>query len=241
MAVVSPDLLLVSVHDLQRVQLVDTRAGRVVSEVKLQSNPRGVCLIRSDKAAVTVKGKKVQMLNVFGQTLNMGIALDVKHESWGITKVGDTSFVLSYEDSPWLEVITPEGNVVHQFDKNRTTKHFIWPDFLTTSVDGYVYVSDMGTEKITKLNASLQLIQTFSSPLLDSPRGIISISPDLLLVCSNRNHSIVLLNTSSGKSSILLGVQDGIAHPRSLSYCHEKKLLYVALEFADSLNVYMRS
>ena len=241
MALVSPDILLLSFFNLQKVQLVDTREGRVVSEVKLQSNPRGVCLIRSDKAVVTVKGKKVQMLHVFWQTLNMGIALDVKTEAVGITKVGDTSFVLLYVDSPWLEVITVDGNVVHQFEKNRTTKHFICPYFLTTSVDGYIYVSDWGTNKITELNSSLQLIQTFSSPLLDSPRGIISISPDQLLVCSQGNHRIVLMNIRTGESSILLGEQDGIHTPTLLSYCHEQKRLYVAEWSTNSLNVYRPS
>ena len=238
MAVVSPDILLVSVHDLQKVQLVITRTGHVASEVELQSNPRGLCLTRGDQAVVTVVGKKVQIINVSGLTLNMGIAIDVQKEALGITKIGDASFVLSYDDSPWLEVITIEGKVVHQYDKNGTSKHFKRPDFLTTPVDGFIYVSDCGTTTITKLNSSLQQLQTFSSPLLSWPQGIIFINPGQLLVCNTNDHRIVLMNTNTGMSSILLEKQDGIKYPRSLSYCPERKMLYVAPWWTNSLKLY---
>jgi len=135
-------------------------------------------------------------------------------------------------------VVTTDGKVSHQFDKEGTSQHFKWPDFLTTSVDNLIYVSDYGTNTITRLNSSLQLLQTFPSPLLSWPRGIISISPDQLLVCSYYNGRIVVLNTRTGKSSILLGYQDGIVCPWSLIYCPEQKKLYVAKYQTDKLNVY---
>jgi len=93
---------------------------------------------------------------------------------------------------------------------NGTAHHFKYPYNLTTSADNYVYVSDLGTNNITKIDFSLQLLQTFSCPLLSSPRGITSITPDLLLVCSYNNSSVVLLNTSTGKWSLVLVYQDRI-------------------------------
>jgi len=228
---------LVSVSDDEKVQLIDTRVRRVVSKVKMPNRPRRQCLTRSGQLAVTMGGKKVQMINIHGQTLTKTTVLDVKKQPWGITSVGHTSFALSYKHSPWLEVIATDGTVLHQFNNEGTTQPFKYPYFLTSD-EGYVYVSDRITNKITKLNFSLQLLQTFSSRLLSWPRGIVSISPDQLLVCSLRNHRIVLLNTSTGKSSILLGEQDGIEYPRSLSYCPKQKKLYVAKLYTDSLAVY---
>jgi len=236
-AVVTPDTLLLSNQTEKNVQLIDTRTGRVLSVVSLQGEPGGLCLTRNDQAAVAVE-EKIQMIDVKGQTLTNSTVLNLRYPLSGITKLDDTSFVLSYNVSPWLEVVTADGKVSHQFDKNGTTQHFKRPDFLTTSVDNLIYVSDNGTNTITRLNSSLQLLQTFSSPLLAMPRGIISISPDQLLMCSYYNDRIVLLNTRTGKSSILLREQAGIYRPWSLSYCPEQTKLYVAKYRSDKLNVY---
>jgi len=238
-AVVSPDTLLVSNLSKKNVQLIDTRSRRVLSVVSLQGEPRGLCLTRSDQAAVAV-AENIQMLNVNGQTLTKSTVLNLRHPLSGITTLGDTSFVLSYNVSPWLEVVTTDGKVSHQFDKDGTTQHFKKPDFLTTSVDNLIYVSDYGTNKITKLNSSLQLLQILPGSLMSTPRGIISVRPDQLLVCSWYHNCIVLINTRTGKSSILLDQsnQDWIYSPWSLSYCPEQKKLYVAAYRSDELNVY---
>ena len=236
-AVVTPDTLLLSNQTEKNVQLIDTRTGRVLSVVSLQGEPGGLCLTRNDQAAVAVE-EKIQMIDVKGQTLTNSTVLNLRYPLSGITKLDDTSFVLSYNVSPWLEVVTADGKVSHQFDKNGTTQHFKRPDFLTTSVDNLIYVSDNGTNKITRLDSSLQMLQTLSSPLLSTPHDIISISPDQLLVCSYYNDRIVLLNTRTGKSSIILGNKDEIHSPFSLSYCPEQKKLYVAALCTDKLNVY---
>jgi len=236
--VVSPNTILLTYKSNQKIQMFDSMAGRVVSEVTLQGCPRGICLTKSDQAAVVVQGQKVQIVDVQRSTLTTSTVVVVKHEPWAITTRNNTSFVVSYNNSPWLEVITTDGNASHQFDKDGTTQRFKFPDFLTTSNDNYVYVSDWYTDEITKLDFSLQLLQTFSSPLLSSPRGIISISPDQLLVCSRDNNRVVLLNTSIGKSSTLLAYQDGIEGPCSLSYCAEQKTLYCARNCTESLNMY---
>jgi len=236
-AVVSPDTLLLSNGTEKNVQLIDTRSGRVLSVVSLQSEPQGLCLTRSDQAAVAV-GANIQMLNIQGHVLTKSTLLELQYSMFGIKKLGDTSFVLSYNVSPWLEVVTTDGKASHQFDKEGTSQHFKWPDFLTTSVENLIYVSDRGTDKITKLDSALLLLQTFSSSQLDSLRGIISISPDQLLVCNWNNHRIVLRNTRTGKSSTLLGYQDGIVCPWSLIYCPEQKKLYVAQYATDKINVF---
>jgi len=202
---------------------------------------RRLCLTRKDQATVTVEGNKVQMINIQGQSITLGKVLTLNYDPWGVSTCGESDLVVSYQTAPWLEVISTEGKVFHHFHQIEKTSHFKYPNFLTTSVDGYIYVSDWGTNTITKLDSSLHLLKTFASRLLDCPFGIISISPDQLLVCSMSNHRIVLLNTSTGKSSILLGERDRIVCPRSLSYCHEKKKLYVAESLTKSLKVYRLS
>jgi len=226
--------------------MVETRDGRVLSEMSIPywiSKPliTRLCLTRNGQAALTVEVNKVQMINIRGQSITMGTLLTLKYDPWGVSTCGESDLVVSYHTAPWLEVISTDGSVRHRFHQTGATGQFICPNFLTTSVDDYIYVSDWKTKTITKLDSSLQLIQTFSSPLVDCPQAIIFISPDQLLVCSYANDRIVLLNTSTGKSSILLGEQDGIKRPWSLSYCTERQKLYVARLQTDILNAYKLS
>jgi len=225
------DYLLLSNSSQAKVQLVDTRDGRVVSEVSMPyliRKPiiRRLSLLRYDQAAVAVSNK-VQTINIEGQNLTLGTALNLKGDPVGVSTCGKSDLVVSYCKAPWLEVISTDGKPLHQFDEKGTSQHFKLPKFLTTSIDGYVFVSDRGTNTITKMNTSLQLLQTFSSALLTSSRGIISISPDQLLVCSDLNHCIVLLNTNTGTLSTILGEEDGLQYPCSLSYRPEQRKLYV--------------
>ena len=244
--VVSPDCILLCNNSKAKVQLVDTMDGRVLSEVHgpywiRKPQMRRLCLTRNDQAAVTVEGKKVQIIDVPAQSINLGTVLTLNYDPWGVSTCGENDLVVSYLTAPWLEVLSTDGSVRHQFLQTGTSSHFKNPNFLTTSVDGYVYVSDLGTDKITKLDPSLQLLQTFSSSLLSTPHGIISISPDQLLVCSPVNDRIVLLNTGVGKSSTLLEKQDGIYRPKSLSYCLVQKRLYVTQWKTNSLDMYQLS
>jgi len=244
--VVSSDYILLCFVLNPKVKLVNTRDGRILSEVSVTSWAKflfsnmwyRLSLIRKDRAAVAFSNK-IQFINIQGQSITLGTVLKLKHDPVDVSRCGNSDLVVSYFTAPWLEVISPDGSVCHQFRQNGTTSHFGYPENLTTSVDGYIYVSDRDTNKITKLDSSLQLLQTFSDPLLNKPCATISVSPDQLLVCSYDNYRIVLINTSTGESSILLGPEDGIERPMSLTYCPEQEKLYVTQEGA--LKVYKRS
>ena len=239
-AVVSPDTILLTNGDEFKVKLFDIKKGHAVSEMTLLGYPRGLCLIRSNQAVVAVKGKKVQFFNLESRNyLTKGFVLDVNHDPFSIARINDTSFVISYHYYPWLEVLTTDGKVSHQFDKDGKTQYFKFPNHITSSTDNYVYVSDFVTNTITKLDFSLQLLVTFCSPLLTSPRGIISVSSDQLLVCSTLGcwdkHLIVMLNTRTGEWSTLLENQE---RSSTLGFCPEQKKLYAAKYPTDRFNVY---
>jgi len=63
-ALVSPDTVLLSNSSNWMVQMFDLRAGRIVSEVTLQGCPQGLCITRSDQAAVAVPVLGVQIIDV---------------------------------------------------------------------------------------------------------------------------------------------------------------------------------
>jgi len=241
MAVVSPDMLLVSNCSKKCVQLLDCLKGEVVSEVKLQDFPLSMCLTDRNTAAVNVAGKKIWMIAVTDKTLTKKGELTASGIIHGLTS-SKNSLVVCYHCQPWLEVISMDGNVLHQFDKKGNSQHFKYPNYMCTTPDGSVFISDWETNTIINVDAQLNLLQAFSSPLLKEPWGITAVTEDQILVCSNRNHSILLLQPSTNTMSTLLGMDDGIEYPYCLTYCPDQKKVYVATPGTiDTMNVYQMS
>jgi len=240
LAIVSPDMLLVSNWDEQCVQLLDCLKGEVVSEVQLQSRPFRICLTDRNTSAVNVGDRKIQMIKVQDKTLTKGRELTVSGIMFGLTSCRN-SLVVSYYNQPWLEVISMDGKVLRQFDKSEKSQHFKNPIFMCTTPGGSVFVSDYGTDTITKVDAQLNILQTFTSPLLKEPRGITAVTEDQILVCSSKNHSILLLQPSTNTMSTLLGKDDGIEYPYSLTYCPDQKKVFVAPGKTALIKVYQMS
>jgi len=240
LAVVSPDLLLVSNYSKDCVQLLDCLKGELVSEVKLQDMPYRICLTDSNTAAVQLKGRRIQMIKLKDNTLTKGRELTVSEDVYGLTS-SRNSLVVSYQSQPWLAVISMDGKVLHQLGKSGKSQQFKYPEFMCTTPGGSVFISDCGTYTITKVDAQLNLLQTFTSPLLQYPRGITAVTEDEILVCSQRNNSIVLLQPSTNTMSTLLGEDDGIEKPFLLTYCPDQKKVYVGSTYPATLKVYQVS
>jgi len=238
LAVVSPDMLLVSNYSKQCVQLLDCLKGEVVSEVQLQEQPYRMCLTDRNTAAVNVGGGKIQMIKVKDKTLSKGRELTVSENIRGQTSCRN-SLVVSYSSQPWLEVISMDGKVLHQFDKSGKSQHFKYPDFMCTTPGGSVFISDNGTHTITKVDGQLNILQTFTSPLLQEPCGITAVTEDQILVCNY--NSLVLLQPSTNTMSTLLGKDEVIKCPYSLTYCPDQKKVYIASGYTNFFKVYQMS
>jgi len=238
MAIVTPDTLLVSnnMRNMRkRVQLMDSGKGGVLSQVQLQDNAGTLCLTDRNMAAVSM-GKKIQMIKVKDNTLTLGRVLTVSNSILGITS-SRNCLVVSYSQPPWLEVVSMDGQVQHQFVKKENSQPFISPRYICTAPDGSVFISDFHKKEITKVDDQLNLLQNFTSPLLlQGPLGITAVTENQILVCIQKNNSLVLLQLGevvdkrhiTNTMSTLLGKDDGIELPDSLAYCPDKKKLYVA-------------
>jgi len=237
MAAVTPGTLLISNKIEKCVQLLDNRKGRLLCEVELQDVPGRMCLTDRNTAAVCVGEDEIQMIQVKDKTLTLGRVVTVGKNILGITSSGNTLMV-SYWKKPWLEKVSMDGLVLKQFDMKGNPQHFQYPDFMCTTPDGSVFISDHGTKIITQVDKSLKIHQMFTSPLLFDPWGITAVTEDQILVCSCHNHSIVLLQLSTNTISTLLGKDDEIHFPPSLAYCPDQKKLYVASFLSDKIKVY---
>jgi len=239
MAAVTPGTLLISNVRMKCVQLLDSRKGRLLCEVQLRDQPGKMCLTDRNTAAVCVGVDKIPIIQVKGKTLTICGVVTVGKYVLGITS-SRNSLVVSYSKKPWLEKVSMDGKVLKQFDMKGNPQHFHSPGFMCTTPDGSVFISDKSKKLITQVDESLNLLQTFTSPLLKYPRGIIAVMEDQILVCSysRENHSILMLQPSTNTMSTLLGEEDEIERPYSLAYCPDEKKLFVASSSAEIIKVY---
>jgi len=224
---VSDTRMLVTVWGERKVRLVDSQTGRAVAHITLEHKPYTVCMLDNNTAVVALPlEKKVQFLNIHGDSLTLGRSLKVNGDVWGIARI-EEGLVVSYRSSPWLEVLAVNGTVLHRFTPAVMRAVFVWPSFIATSADNMVYVSDAGTSAITQLDSNLRVTKTFSDPMLKKPYGLISVSADQVLVCSRGKHGILLLCPSTGVITSILDQQDGIKEPWALTFSPSQRKLYV--------------
>jgi len=228
-AAVTPSTLLISNERKKCVQLLDSRKGRLLCEVQLRDQPGKMCLTDRNTAAVCVGVDKIQIIQVKGKTLTLCGVVTVGKYVLGITS-SRNSLVVSYWKKPWLEKVSMDGKVLKQFDMRQNPEHFKFPHYICSTPDGSVFISDCSTQMITQVDVSLNLLQTFTSPLLKYPRGITAVMEDQILVCNysmENPHSILLLQPSTNTVTTLLGEEDEIECPYSLTYCPGEKKLFV--------------
>jgi len=227
-SVVSSSKMLLCDPARKKVNLVDSTAGGVIASVSVPGGPKRICLLDEEMAAVSLEGRKIQFIKVEHCSLTLDSVLGVSNDICGITML-DNKLITSFTDPPGVQMMSLDGKVMYTVDNQKAGRNvFKQPYFLTTSMDGFIYVSDWNNHTVTKLDQRLNVLRIYNDPSLQLPRGIISISRDQLLVCSIHNHSISLLNTRTGNTTVLLGWQDGLKTPWALSYCPTERKLFVA-------------
>jgi len=237
-AVLSPTELLVCNYHSKTVSLVDSIEGDVVATVSTPGRPRMICFLSEGISAVALEGKKVQLLKVGRGTLTLDNVLEFDKEMYGIASLNN-NLVLSSIDPSCIEMMTLEGKVICTFDNEKDGRQvFHNPVYLTNYKDGHIFVSDCDGNTVTKLDNRLNVMRTYTDLNLQSTSGIISISRDQLLVCSYDNHRIVLLNTRTGNTTVLLAEQDGLSYPYALSNCHTERKLFVASGYGSNIQAY---
>jgi len=180
---------------------------------------------------------QIQMIQVKDNKLTLGRVLTVRRNICGIA-FSRNCLVVSYSKPPWLEVVSMDGQVQHQFDKKGNSQHFKFPRYMCTTPDGSVFISDNDTNTITQVDTQLNLLQTFTSPLLQDRWGITAVTEDQILVSSWKNHRLLLLQPSTNTVSTLLGKDDGIEFPNSLTYCTDQKKLYISQCITNNIKVF---
>ena len=130
------------------------------------------------------------------------------------------NFVVSFHDPPGVRIISKDDAVIHKLDNTTAGREvFKEPRWIATTSDDSIYVTDWGTDEITRLDSSLIILQMFSGSMLSAPHGIISLNRDQLLVCNKFNNNILTLRPSTSNITILLDKQHELENQLSLCFC----------------------
>jgi len=228
-AVLSTTRVLVTEQTYNTVRLVDSQNAGVVAKLTLPETPWKVCLVRDGRAAVTLPAqKRIQFIRMDRDTLTLDKSVDMNGAVIGIA-ASDSHLVVSYHNPGRVEKITMEGKVTHKLN-NQTAGKILFqiPNNIAISESGYIVISDFRTNIITQLDENLQVIQTFTSPMMKTPAGIVFVNSTQLLVAARHSHNIILLDTITCTMTTLLGHADGIQDPHALGWCPVSKALYVS-------------
>ncbi|XP_052779320.1 uncharacterized protein LOC128216714 [Mya arenaria] len=213
------------------VKLVDTTTNKMVSQVKLPGQPWDLCLLPGERAAVNLPGlKEIQFVST-QENVTLQDVVKVDGACHGIDFCDD-NLIVSSTNPAKVVLMDMKGKVKKSVDKGSSGKPlFQYPEFLTVTRDSQtppvIYVSDRGTSTITKLSISLEVLQSYQDPLLELPHGLAAMGDNQLLVCGWSSDNILLLDTLTGKITQLLGKEEGIEWPYSVTYCSLRKMLFV--------------
>ena len=229
MVVVSERRILLSDWKNRSVLLVDSEKGEALASVSVPGRPWGVCMVHASCAAVTLSDKKqIQFVNMATDSLTTAEAVTVMGNVRGIATM-DNLMAVTYLDPPALELVSKVGKRLHRVDNTSAGRElFMSPHYVVVS-GARVFVSDWSTNTITMLGDHLQLLASFTEPhILKSPRGIISLDENQLLVCGYRSDNIVLLQVNRRHMSVILKEKDDVYDPRALAFCHDTRTVYMA-------------
>jgi len=234
MAVLPGDLLLLADFRNQSVKLADPASGLLLDQLRLPGQPSRLCLLPGDRAAVIIPGKSViQTISITMKKLSLQDVINIGHACCGINNVNDY-FVVGFDNPAKVVLIDKKGKVyksiIAEFKNHTLFKHPTYICVTNENTSKVIYISDQGTKTITRLSEELQVMQTFTDPALQDPRGLVSLVGGQLLVVDNVGSSTSTLNVldvTTGQVTSLLGQKENLCCTFCVAVSHTLGTVYV--------------
>ncbi|XP_045195070.2 uncharacterized protein LOC123550707 [Mercenaria mercenaria] len=238
--VISSDTIACADWANNSVKLVETKTGKVTSEIHLSSQPWDLTSISDDQLAVTVTSEnKIQYLhNRSG--LSKSNSIDVVGRCRGIA-YNKENLVVSYDDPSKVEILNMYGKVLRCL-KTDTSGNALFerPYYVVASADGEsVYVSDNEKHSVTRLTFDGEMLGTYKDTELRCPRGLVVCRDGSLLVCSSHGHSVHLISSECNKLKVMLRRKEGGEFCQAICYFDAADKLYLSnFTLSDQIRVY---
>lgn len=202
-------------------------------------------MVTRESVAVTLPSlDTVQFLSIKEprEALEMSESFKVEGYCTGIDCCYERLFV-SYSLPPKIEIFTVEGDLLESFTNSASgTPLFKNPQYIAANTDA-IFVSDSDANAVVKVSFYGDVLATYTDPALQTPQGVAISSEDRLLVCSQGNHTLHLLNTNCEKVGVALSKDDGLWWPHTVDVCPHTKTVYIGFtsgqpEFDNYLSMY---
>ena len=233
------------------VNMIDAYTGRLISHVQLPGQPKKLCLLPGNRAAVSLPDKKmIQTIDVSADQLKLQDSVNVNEKCRGLAYLNN-NFIVGLEDKQCVASIHIKGQLLKSVSKDNTGKQlFIFPNNICATKEkspSSIYVSDSGTYTITRLSEELDVLQTFKVPGPLWPGGLTTAGGGQLLVrqCGfNVDNRLLVLDTSTGEYTELslgLGTRTVLCYGACVAFCPRLGRVYVymkRLNGNDHIQVY---
>ncbi|XP_052765128.1 uncharacterized protein LOC128206591 [Mya arenaria] len=239
-ALLSYRCLLLADYNNFSVKLVDVPSRTVTSRLQLPDKPRDVCVLPNDQAAVTFPFTyKVQLLSTKEGQLSRGKEIEVSSKCSGIASYNNSLYV-SYTSNPRIEEMSLDGQIISTFQTDDGRQLFQAPYYLTVSASTppTLYVSDHVANTVLQLSMDGKVLWESVDKLITRPESVVDVGLGQLLVCGHESNNVMLLTERDGKMTEILGENDGLTRPFSVTFCPLTRAIVVGMYNSDSLKVF---
>ena len=210
---------------------IDVTTNTVTSQLSLTSEPGDITLLPGDQAAVTLPGeKKIQFISTKGRLSCLG-SISVSGHCYGIGLVG-YNLVVSYSTPSKVEIMEYTGRVIKTITTDNSGYNlFSYPRSITVGREKsgeMIYVSDSGTNTITKLSVKGKILGTYKHKNWCHIFGLTCVGEGQVLVCNGIGNTVDVVSDDGKDIVTLLDSTHGIEKPRALCYCPSQATLYVS-------------
>ena len=235
MAVLPSDLLLLADISNKSVKLADPVSGKLLDQLQLPDQPWRLCLLPGDRAAVTIPGKStIQTMSVTNNKLVLQNVIHIKEKCYGIDSIKDL-FVIGFNNPAKVALVDCQGKIYKSISNDSQGKAlFQYPNYICVTTENtrkVIYVSDHGTETITRLSEELQVLQSFTDPALQNPRGLVSVGGGQLHVVHYGGlffpSTLSMLDVTTGQFTPLLGREENLRNTSCVAVSHTLGTVYV--------------
>ncbi|KAH3717361.1 hypothetical protein DPMN_060147 [Dreissena polymorpha] len=215
--VLSEDQILVADCINKRVKLLNHQY-QVVGHYDLNGFPSDMFKITPSEVAVTVNDTRtheVQFVSVNGGQLVKGRMLQFQHACRGIAHIMQDLYLTS---GTALYKYSMKGALLTKLYEDTSDKLTVWKCAVSPSGDK-ILITNHSHNKVLTLARDGTVLQTFTDPDLQHPRGIHVTALGQVLVCGESSSTIIQLDGEGKKKLATLATRkDGLNYPHSVFY-----------------------
>ena len=226
-----PNTLIAIDCDNSALKTVDTTTNTVTSQLTFSGQPWDITLLPGDQAAVTILDKKRLQIISTKDGFSCLRSISVNGQCYGICSTNQ-NIIVSFTNSAMIQVMDLAGKVIHTLSTDvKGESLFITPFYVTVSKGEsgeVIYVSDFGTNTITKVSMKGKVISTYKHENWGRLHGLLYVGQSQLLVSNWRGDSIDVVSEDGKHIGTLLDSTHGIKYPYALCYCASQETLYIS-------------